>query len=126
MVSQLGRISWGRDDNFYKELSISSTNFGGDNPDGYGADGYFGANLMIPFSTQTVIITNDTTSGANKIVEFSLNGTTVHGILDPNVSANTNTRVLTFTNRVISKMWFRVRSGSTGPLLISVSAWAVR
>jgi hypothetical protein len=115
----------GRDYNYFNKLAISWSSFGGGNngnPD-----------IFIPFSTQTVRFTNMTvdgylpTTGASplsviSVVEFSFNGTTVHGELGSglhNVS-------LEFNNRVIGLVWFRVQSGSSGTVNVNVDAWGIR
>jgi hypothetical protein len=109
----IGYTTFGIDHNFFTKVSVSTTTFGGDSVDGYQPS------TIILFQPQTVIFTNLGTG----TVEYSMNGTTVHGELN---SANVNTSCLTFQNRVISKIWFRVQSGSSGPIIVSVQAWATR
>jgi len=103
----LAPITWGRDWNFFQKVTIT-------------ADGYFNndADLCITFSTQSVMILNLGTG----VVEYSFNGMTVHGELN---SANPSAG-MAFDNRVISKIWFRVQTGSTAPITVSVQAWAIR
>jgi hypothetical protein len=100
-------VTLGRDFNFFQKLSISQTTT-------FGAD----CDVVITFSTQSVMLLNLGTG----VVEFSFNGNTVHGELN---SANPSAG-LTFDNRVISKIWFRVQSGSTPPINVSVMAWGTR
>lgn len=101
--------TYGRDFNFYQKAAITSTIFlGPTQPD-----------MMITFPTQTVMFLNENSSG---VVEYSFNGNTVHGELD----ATLPSRGLTFDNRVISSIWFRVKAGSSGPITIRVDAWSVR
>jgi hypothetical protein len=45
----------------------------------------------------------------------------VHGELDGATTSLTNKIEMPY--RVVSKIWFRVKSGSTGPIKISVQAW---
>lgn len=108
----IGYTNYGRDHNYFRNFSVTATTFGGTSVDGYQPDG------IITFSTQGIIIINNST-GSNKILEGSFNGTTVHFELNP----ETPSRSLTFNNRVVSKFWLRVKSGSTGPILFSIHAW---
>jgi hypothetical protein len=111
----IGKKTQGKDFNFYTKLEISSTSFGGDSVDGYQPD------TIITFPTQSVIFCNEET-GSSKVVEYSFNGYTVHGELDPTLPS----RTMTFDNRVISMIWFRVKSGSSGPLTIRIDSWGTR
>lgn len=100
-------ITWGRDWNFFQKLSVSNTGY---NP-------Y--ADMIITFTTQGVQMLN-LGSGSTAVVEYSFNGVTTHGEMNPqNPSAG-----MTWDNRVVSKIWFRVQTGSTGPIVVSVQAWA--
>ena len=56
---------------------------------------------------------------ATKTVEVSLNGYSTHFSLDP----STPSKALSFDNRVISLMWFRLAAGSAGPVTIEIIAW---
>ena len=110
--------NFGRDHNYYRSISVTWTQFGA--PDGYTiADGY-GPDLIITFPTYGVIFSNDT---PGQIVEYSFNGTTVHGQLDGTVTSTT--RIMQFLNRPISLIWFRVKAGSTAAT-ISTTAWGTR
>jgi len=93
---------------FYKKLTISSTTFGA--PDAYTQD------LFIPFSSQGVVIINETPSTA---VQISFDGINTHDELSSAIGYS----IATYQNRVICKMWFKVTSGSA---TISVRAWASR
>jgi hypothetical protein len=77
--------------------------------------------VAVLFPTQTVIFLNEKTLGTN-VVEYSFNGNTVHGELDPLLPS----RGLMFDNRSIGTIWFRVKSGSAGPVTIRVDAWGSR
>ena len=109
----IGYTTLGYQRNFYQKLSVTATTFGGGSVSGAQPD------MIITFNTQGVQLLN-LGSGATNVVEFSFNGQTVHGELNPtNPSAG-----LTFDNRVVSKIWFRIQAGSTGPVTVSVSAWS--
>lgn len=113
-------ITYGKDFNFYKEVSVSSAVFGGDTaPDGYSATDGYDCNAIITFSTQGVMFLNQGSTSA-QVVEVSFNGNTVHDVLDPSQPS----KGITYDNRVVSKIWFRVKSGSTGPITVSIRAWA--
>lgn len=111
----IGYINYGRDHNFFQSASITATTFGGGSVDGYQPD------MIITFPTYGVIFTNET---AGQVVEYSFNGTTVHGQLDGAVTSTT--RTLTFLNRTVSPIWFRLKSGSGGPSTVTVTAWCIR
>lgn len=124
MTGPLKPITWGKDHNFFKELTISSTVFGGDTyPDGYSVTDGYDANAFIWFSTAGTILSNkEANNVTTKVIEFSFNGNTVHGELDP---ADTSTRSLIFYNRIITKIWFRVKSGSSGSIKVQIHSWAL-
>jgi hypothetical protein len=111
----VGYITNGRDFNFYQSESITATAFGGNTIDGYQPD------MVITFPSYGVIFTNETSS---EIVEYSFNGTTVHGQLDG--TSTSTTRIMTFLNRQVSCIWFRLKSGSGGPATVTVTAWGIR
>ena len=102
----------GRDFNFYQVLPVNWSTFGGGASDGYGCD------MIITFTTTGVMFLNEGTG----TVEYSFNGSTVHGEL----ASGSPTAGLTFDNRVISLIWFRVKTGSNGPINVSVQAWSIR
>jgi len=102
------RIS-GQSFDFYETVSTTRTTFGNPN-DGYRPD------MMIPFSTYGVIIVTTTPSVP---VQISFNGFDIHEEL----STTGGIITATYSNRVISKIWFKVAS-STGAC--SVRAWSIR
>lgn len=105
----------GRDFNYYQSLTVTWSTFGGGASDGYGCD------MIITFPTYGVIFTNET-SGA--VVEYSFNGSTVHGVLDGTTTPTVSTtRIMKFLNRPIALIWFRATSGTP---TITVTAWAER
>lgn len=99
----LGPITQGFDFNYFKKVTISSNSFGKN------------CDLFIPFSTQGISFLNE--DGAS-IVQVSFNGNAVHDELNPSLLSKS----VTYDNRVISKIWFKLTSGSSA--VISVRAWA--
>jgi len=120
----IGPIKYGYSHNYFDKVAVNWTTFGGGSVDGYQPDVII--NLLEP--TYTVIFTNLTATSSTdgyasgSVLEYSFDGNTVHGEL----GSNTNNFSLTFQNRVISLIWFRLQPGSTGPLEVSVQAWGVR
>jgi hypothetical protein len=106
----IGYTKLGYERNFFQIVAVTATTFGGGSVDGYQPD------LIITFNTQGIQFLNLGTG----IVEFSFNGNTVHGQLN---SADLSSG-LTFDNRVVSKVWLRVKAGSSGPINVSVNAWS--
>lgn len=102
----IGFTTHGRDFNFFTKLTVSTVSFGGSSVDGYQPD------TVITFPTYAV--TFQLESGSS--VEYSFNGTTVHGDMTSGKASAT----LIFENRVISKIWFR------GTGVVRVEAWAIR
>lgn len=111
MVSDF-RIGYGQQFNYFKRIAVSRTTFGDPN-DGYRPD------IFIPFITASLSFLNED-PGANA-VEYSFDGFNTSGDLDPTLP----TQGLTFDNRIACKVWFRVRSGSTGPISVRVEAWGI-
>jgi hypothetical protein len=120
----IGKLTYGYAHNFFVKLTVSWTAFGANTVDGYQPDTII--NLIEP--TQTVIFTNLTAAGTGNtlvpgaVLEYSFDGNTVHGELGScfqNIS-------LTFQDRVISTIWFRVQTSSGGSPIVSVQAWGVR
>jgi hypothetical protein len=109
----------GKDFNYFIKSAVNWTQFGA--PDGYTVTDGYGPDQVIAFSTYGIIFNNEG-SGASNTVEYSFNGTTVHGELVP----GTNRQTLTFLNRVESTIWFRLKTGSSGPVTVSVEAWSIR
>jgi hypothetical protein len=122
MNSYIGRNNKGRDYNFFRRISVSNTTFGV-NTDGYlpGVDGYY-PDAIITFPTVNGGVIFITEGTSTNTVEYSFNGNTVHGELIPGTTSDR--RTLTFYHRNISTIWFRVKSGSTGPISIVVEAWS--
>ncbi len=106
----IGYNNVGRDFNYFQKVSVTATTFGGTSVSGQQPD------CIITFPTQSVLLLNE----GSGVVEYSMNGNTVHGELN----SATPSVGLAFDNRVISTIWFRVQSGSSGPIVIAVHAWA--
>ncbi len=102
----------GVDFNFFEKVSVSATTFGGGSVSGQQPD------MRIPFTSYSLMMINEGTG----VIEYSFNGTTVHGELDSTKAS----AALSFDNRVACYIWFRVKSGSSGPIVCSVHAWSIR
>lgn len=100
----------GRDFNFFEKVNVVAADFGSESVSGEQPD------VVFTFITTSLLLLNEASSG---VVEYSFNGTTVHGELD---SAGTS-KGMVFDNRTVSMIWFRVKSGSTGPMSVRVEAW---
>ena len=110
--NKIGYTNNGSDFNFYKKVDVNWSTFGGNSLDGYAPD------LIITFPTQGLMMLNE----GSGVVEFSFNGNTIHGELDstrPSIG-------MVFDNRVVSKIFFKLKSGSIGPITVSVNAWGTR
>jgi hypothetical protein len=57
---------------------------------------------------------------ATAIVEYSYDGSTLVGQLDP----SNGTVGKTFDDIELGSIYFRIKSGSTGPAVVSVEAWS--
>lgn len=99
----------GRDFNFYQKLSVTATVFNTD------------ADTVMKIPVRSFMLLNEGTT-SSQVVEYSFNGNTVHGELDPSLPS----RGLTFDNRVANFIWFRMKAGSTGPVNVRVDAWSER
>lgn len=99
--------------NYFKKITVMATTFGGGSTDGYQPD------LIVPFANIGFYFLNEGTG----IIEYSFTGLTVHGELDG--SASSNTKFLLFPNRVVNRVWYRIKAGSSSST-ISLNAWAGR
>lgn len=106
----VGKKTVGHDFNFFKKASVSSSSFG--LVDGYQPD------VIITFANRGLYLLNEG-SGSTNVIEYSFNGNTVHGELDPTLPS----RGILFDNRQVSMIWFRVKSGSSGTITVRVEAW---
>lgn len=105
----LGKKNNGRDFNFYQKLGVTATGFGSNAVDGVQPD------MVITFPSKSILFLNE----GSGVVEYSFNGNTVHGELDSTLSS----KGMAFDNRTVSCIWFRVKSGSSGPITVRVDAW---
>ena len=105
------RKTQGHDFNYFTKVTVTWSNFGGSSTDGYSPD------VIIPFQTQGFILLNE---DATNIVEVSYNGNTLHDELNPSLPS----KGLAYDARVNSLMWLRLKTGSAGPAVISIRAWA--
>lgn len=103
------RIGYGHSSDFYKKVTASRTTFG-DPTDGYRPD------IFIPFSTYSVMLLNE---GPSVAVQISFDGFNVHDELSTAIGLTT----VTYSNRVLSKIWLKVASSSAA---VSVRAWSIR
>jgi hypothetical protein len=103
------RIGYGQSFDFYERENITGTTFG-DSNDGYRQ------NMLIPFSTYGIIIVNEDPSVP---VDISFDGFHVHETL----STAAGITSVTYLNRVVCKIWFKVASSSAD---VSVRAWGIR
>ena len=102
----IGNTIYGRDFNFFKKMTVVATEFGDQSIDGNQPD------MIITFPTYTVTFQLETDGS----VEYSFNGTTVHG----DMTAGRFSANLIFENRVISKIWFK------GAGIVRIEAWGIR
>lgn len=86
-------IAQGKDYNFFQRLTVSNANFNTD------SDVIFNYKGLPSFS-----LINE----GSGIVEYSFNGTTLHGDLVPGTPSSS----MTFNGRGYSQIWFRIKSGS--------------
>lgn len=109
------RINYGQDFNFFRRISVTATGTG--NNFGPVSDGYR-PDIQLSFTPACIIFLNEGTG----VVEYSFNGVTIHGELN---SADLS-KQMTFYHRVVNKIWFRVKTGSSGPINVRVDAWSVK
>lgn len=103
----IGPKKQGVDFNSFTKVSVSATSFSTTDPD-----------VILSWQPRGMIF--NTEGSSTNTVEYSFNGTTVHGELVP----GGNRATLTFYDRCQAMIWFRVKSGSTGPITVSVEAWS--
>ena len=97
-----GPITNGKDFNFFQQITISSSTFLSNADVVFNFKGEAGLNLFIQ-------------SGGP--ISYSFNGTTTHGKL----ILATSRDFLQFDNRRVSRIWFKLDSGS--PATVMVEAW---
>ena len=99
----LAPITWGRDFNYYKKLTVSSGTFTSN------------SDVIITFPTYTVNFSLESTG----VVQYSFNGTDIHGEMDSTKSS----KDLSFQNRQVTKIWFKLISGAG---TVRIEAWGIR
>jgi hypothetical protein len=109
------QITYGFDYNFFANVTPGGT--GGV----FAADCDVVINLLVPTYTVIFWLPPATQTGTGTL-QYSFSGTKVHGTLDG--SGNSAPQTLTFTNRVISKIWFSATNGSSP--IVRVEAWGIR
>lgn len=102
--------------NYYQKINVNWSQFGA--PDGWTAQDGYGPDIYINFNAKSFLLLNEG-SGESNTVEYSFNGNTVHGELVPGAASEG----IVFDNRPVDLIWFRLKSGSTGPVIIRVEAW---
>ena len=100
----MAAINKGHDYNFFQKITVSSDTFG-DN-----ADLAFGIKNVRAFT-----LANE---GSNGVIQYSFNGTTIHGDMTPGKASE----AIAFDNRCVSKIWFRLTSGTAS--VVRVEAWS--
>lgn len=102
----MGPITYGRDFNFFKQVTPTISTPGTFN---------FDADICITFPSYTVTFWVPSGTAA---IQYSFNGNTVHGIIDGTSASSPSS--LTFENRQIAKIWF------SGTGTVRVEAWGTR
>jgi hypothetical protein len=105
----IGYTNYGRNNNFFQKITVTATTFGGGSVSGQQPD------VIITFSTQGLMLLNE---DAASVVQVSFNGISVDDQLDPTLPS----KGVSYDNRVVSKIWFRLLSGSSA--VVSIRAWA--
>ena len=93
-----------KDNNFFSKISVSSTNF---------------ANHVVSWNFNStgiaLMVQSNVTTDA---IEYSFNGTDVHGDMVPNFPS----AAIIFDNRHHNRIYFR-RASNGDPVLVRVEAW---
>lgn len=97
------KITAGVDKNYFRRLTVTDTDF----PDA----------SQVLFGITGHITTFSLINESNETIEYSFNGSTLHGDLVP----NTPSEALSFSNRPVSKIWFRAPANA----VIRVEAWVI-
>ncbi len=90
--------------NYYTRLDVSTTSF----------DVFCSWNFN---SAGLILINESSTTG--DVIEYSFDGTTVHGSLDPDLPSN----ALAFNNRHECEIFFRRQSAGSN-VVVRIEAWA--
>jgi hypothetical protein len=94
---------------YFKKVSVSSGSFAA-SPD-----------CVFNFiSTSLLLLNNALSTSTTSVIEFSFDGVNLHGELNPqNASVG-----LAFDTFHTGDVWFRLQSGSSGTVVVSVYSWA--
>jgi hypothetical protein len=111
MVLRMPPKTVGFDFNFFQKTVCSWAVYGGGAHDGYSSD------LLIPFSTQGILLLNETPS---TIVKVSFNGQSDHDELNSLLPS----QGVAYDNRVVCGVWFKITTGASA--VISCRAWGIR
>lgn len=99
----------GKDFNYFTKITVTDSEFSDQ------------SNAAIAFPIRCLTLLNEGTT-TSQIIEYSFNGHTVHGDMTPTKGSAS----LSFEDRAVSGIWFRVKSGSAGPITVRVEAWATK
>lgn len=99
-----GPITAGLDHNFFARVTVSSASFQ--------------SNADVAFNFRGSPICFTLNNEGTGIIEYSLNGTTLMGDMTPGEASEN----LKFENRKVSRIWFRLKSGS--PSVVRVEGWS--
>jgi hypothetical protein len=108
----IGYTTLGRDFNFFQKITVTATTFGGNSVSGQQPD------MIVSFPTEGLLMLNEDGYGA--VVQVSFDGLNVHDELNSNLPS----KGIAYDDRVVSKIWFRITSGSS--CVVSVRAWGTR
>lgn len=98
-----GPIVNGKDFNFFLRVTVGAASFPTEAQVVFNFRGQQGFTLM---------------NEGSSVIEYSFNGTTLHGDMD----SSKDSKTLKFDNRRVNKIWFRLKSGSSSE--VRVEAWA--
>ena len=96
-------IAYGRNFNYYNKYTVTNGTFNTN------------ADIIITFQTYTVTFDLESTG----VVQYSFNGNYIAGEMDSSWASKT----LVFQNRALSKIWFKLISGSG---IVRVEAWSTQ
>jgi hypothetical protein len=105
----IGFTTNGRDYNFFQKITVTAASFGANSVSSQQPD------AIITFPTAVITFQLEG-SGS---VQYSFNGLTIDGDMTSGLSSAN----LVFENRVVSKIWFQLVSGSP---IIRIEAWGER
>lgn len=92
------------DNNFFAIVTVSNADF-----DGYTDWGFNSSGILLALEN----------GSNNDVIEYSFNGTTVHG----RMKVNTITAGLAFDKRIQTRIYFRKTAGPSSSIDVRVEAW---